>query len=317
MVGTRMMQKLLAESRKARAKVVLVGDERQLQPIEAGGPFASLIRTIGAARLTENKRQHEPWMRQEVKHFLQGSAQDGLRLLAQHDRLHLADTRPKAMAALIKDWQIGKPIGTSFDKSVLILGAQREDVRELNKLAQAARLKATELKKNSAATAGHYTFHPGDRVVFTRNDRKLQVLNGDFGTVVSIRRLLPLTKPQVRIRLDEPGHRRLWGSGTRFVTVVADSSLALDLGYAITTHKAQGATVDRSYVLLGGSMTDRELTYVQMSRARDETHVYASEADAGEDLAELVAAMSRSRQKDLAHDVARIAEQERSRLSLH
>ena len=34
------------------------------------------------------------------------------------------------------------------------------------------------------------------------------------------------------------------------------------LGYALTTHKAQGATVDHSYVLVGGRMQGRELSYV-------------------------------------------------------
>src|SRR5690606_37605346 len=41
-------------------------------------------------------------------------------------------------------------------------------------------------------------------------------------------------------------------------------------GYAATTHKMQGATVDRLAVL-GSEHTSREMSYVQGSRARDQT----------------------------------------------
>ncbi|MGV2342204.1 MAG UNVERIFIED_CONTAM: hypothetical protein LVR18_52330 [Planctomycetaceae bacterium] len=37
----------------------------------------------------------------------------------------------------------------------------------------------------------------------------------------------------------------------------------LTLGYAATTHKMQGNTVSNSFLLLGGTMTSRELAYVQ------------------------------------------------------
>jgi hypothetical protein len=48
-------------------------------------------------------------------------------------------------------------------------------------------------------------------------------------------------------------------------------------GYAITAHRAQGATVERAHVLADGG--GRELAYVAMSRARGETHVHVVSAD--------------------------------------
>jgi primosomal protein N'' len=45
-------------------------------------------------------------------------------------------------------------------------------------------------------------------------------------------------------------------------------------GHAITGHRAQGSTVDASYVLEDGG--GRELAYVAMSRARAESHVYVA-----------------------------------------
>ena len=74
------------------------------------------------------------------------------------------------------------------------------------------------------------------------------------------------------------------------------------LGYCVTTHKAQGATVENAYVFSYGTMTDAQMAYVQASRARDETRIYTTKDEAGPELSDLAQAMSRSRKKTMAHD---------------
>jgi hypothetical protein len=51
----------------------------------------------------------------------------------------------------------------------------------------------------------------------------------------------------------------------------------LDLGYATTVHRSQGATVDNGHVLADGG--GRELAYVAMSRAREASHIYTTSDD--------------------------------------
>jgi hypothetical protein len=51
----------------------------------------------------------------------------------------------------------------------------------------------------------------------------------------------------------------------------------LDLGYANTVHRSQGATVDTGHVLADGG--GRELAYVAMSRAREATNIYTTADD--------------------------------------
>ena len=63
------------------------------------------------------------------------------------------------------------------------------------------------------------------------------------------------------------------------------------------------ATLRLPDLLAGGPMQDAEISYVQLSRARQETHLFCDAAEAGEGLKELAKQMGRSRQKDLAHDV--------------
>ena len=57
MVGSRELSLLQEAAIKAGAKLVCVGDARQLQPIEAGGIFASLCRIHGSASISSIQRQ--------------------------------------------------------------------------------------------------------------------------------------------------------------------------------------------------------------------------------------------------------------------
>jgi len=56
MVGSRDLAALLAAVRAAGAKLVLVGDAEQLQPIAAGAPFRAIVERVGAAALTVVRR---------------------------------------------------------------------------------------------------------------------------------------------------------------------------------------------------------------------------------------------------------------------
>src|SRR5208283_3000160 len=78
---------------------------------------------------------------------------------------------------------------------------------------------------------------------------------------------------------------------------------AVDHGYATTIHKSQGATVDRAYVLSSGGM-DRHLTYVAMTRHREEATLYAGR-DEFKDLQGLSERLGRAGLKETTLDYAR------------
>ncbi len=67
MIGTRQLARIIKQINEIGAKLVLVGDPEQLQPIEAGTPFRDLVEKHGAARLTEIHRQKEGWQKQASK----------------------------------------------------------------------------------------------------------------------------------------------------------------------------------------------------------------------------------------------------------
>ena len=121
--------------------------------------------------------------------------------------------------------------------------------------------------------------------MFTKNKPTLGIDNGSKGTVCSMAE----DGSRMSVRLD---------SGEK-VTVQPHAFPHMQLGYAATTHKAQGATTQKAFVLGGGAMQSRELSYVQASRAKQETHVFATQSENGDDMAKLAQEMARERSKQM------------------
>ena len=136
------------------------------------------------------------------------------------------------------------------------------------------------------------SFFAGDRVLFTKKSRSLGIDNGEVGTAGRItgagaRKALSVT-------VDDG----------RTVTVPLAECADIRLGFATTTHKAQGLTVRNAYVLLGGRMQDRHMSYVQASRAVETTRFFTDRYEAGPELSTIAKKMTQSREKEMAHDLA-------------
>jgi ATP-dependent exoDNAse (exonuclease V) alpha subunit len=104
MVGSRKLTRLLDHAQQAHAKVVLVGDDRQLAPIDAGGGFRALRLRLGASELTENRRQQQAWEREALELVRSGLVEEAVAAYQAHDRVVAADSKPAATLALLQDW---------------------------------------------------------------------------------------------------------------------------------------------------------------------------------------------------------------------
>lgn len=285
MVGTRQLEKLVKGVLKGAGKVVLVGDSRQLQPIEAGGPFRGIGERIGQAELTEITRQREPWAREAVQQIVRGESSRVLAEFAERGLLTVSEDRREARQKLVDDW---KELAKGRLADHLIMSSTRLEAAILNHAVQQQRLSEGELGMQ-AVEVGDCRLHVGDRALFTRNSNYYGVRNGELGTVLEV----DSVRRAVTVELD--GGRRVWVGLREYDHV--------QLGYCVTTAKAQGVTVETAQVLLGDSMQDRELSYVQLSRARLTTRLYTDREQAGEELTLLARAMTKSRRKELAHDL--------------
>lgn len=278
---TRQMLKLADE---AGASVVLVGDERQLPAIDAVSPFESIGRHIGRFELRGIKRQEEEWMRSTVTAFADGDSRTGLSLLREHGALHISGGGPSAtQGKLVEDWMKSE---CAVDERLVLTGT-RQEASELNSRIQAARRATRATGFLTVKLGSGEVARRGERVLFERNKRSLGVRNGDLGTIVRIHRPVdasPFNKGTVTIALDGGGR----------VRVNLNNYEHLSLGYALTTHRAQGSTVDHALVYTTPERASRDMVYVQASRARSRLGVYCPGHDLGEDLAEL----SRSLERD-------------------
>ncbi len=290
MVGSRQLSRFMTEADRAGAKIVLVGDPEQLQPIGPGAAFRDVTERVGFAELGQVRRQHEGWQRDASLAFGRHDTHTGLMAYAERDGIQFSPDGDSARAAIVRDVMADRDARP--DGSRLVLAHRRIDVEELNEAIRAARRERGELQNEQSyqTTEGERAFAPGDRVLFRENNRDLGVKNGMLGTVERA------TEGQLDIRLDSAR-----GPGRTVAVSTADYA-AVDHGYATTIHKAQGATVDRTYVLASNSM-DRHLTYVSMTRHREQATLYAARDEfAGMDA--LSGRLSRSQAKETTLDYA-------------
>ena len=150
------------------------------------------------------------------------------------------------------------------------------------------RQRAGMLRAEAAFQTGRglRAFVTGDRLVFLKNDRDLGVKNGTLATVEQAApgRLVARLDGGVRVSVEQARYTQI------------------DHGYAVTLHKAQGATVDRAWVLASGGM-DRHLAYVGMTRHRDAVTLYAGRDDFRDEAA-LTRRLGRARPKVSSLDFA-------------
>src|SRR5204862_344427 len=104
MVGTRDLAELARHADERHAKLVLVGDERQLPEIEAGGAFRVLASRCGALELREVRRQREAWDGNALGALREGRVEEWARSYADADRLVTRSTAAAVREQLADDW---------------------------------------------------------------------------------------------------------------------------------------------------------------------------------------------------------------------
>jgi conjugative relaxase-like TrwC/TraI family protein len=262
MVGTRTLAHLLELAERAEAKLVLVGDPRQLPEIDAGGCFAALSEALPPVRLDGNVRQAARWERDALAELRSGEVTEALDAYLDHDRVRVADDASGLQQRIVEDYLAARASGTA--EGTVILTARRSDASTLNRAVRSRLIDSGQLGRTEMTVSGQTTgFRAGDEAVVAVNDYRRGLLNGTRGTVLAVdrsgRRLSFATHDGRSFSLPAG-----WLAGGR-----------LAHGYALTCHRAQGVTVDTA-LLYGTSALHREAGYVGMSRGRQANHLYAT-----------------------------------------
>ena len=268
MQGTRDGSRRITATQAVGARLVIIGDPKQLPEIEAGGLLGALMKRLPVVTLDVNRRQHNLEERLALDELRAGKTDAAVRRYERNGNLTLADDPAELCDQLVTDWfHAGEDVDAAHrrhpSETGLMVAATRHGTHDLNARARELLFEHGLLGRPLAAI-GSLEFAVGDRVVALQNRYDLGVLNGDFGTVVGA------DTTSVRIRLDS--------GPTRVVPASYVVDGHLDHGYATTVHKGQGATCERLF-LLGDEAVYAELGYTALSRGREHNHVYALRAD--------------------------------------
>jgi len=273
MADTKRKSALIGLVSQRGAKIVTVGDSRQLSSIGEGGMFDVVQTSVPSAELTEIRRTTDPAEQAAWEALRAGEPERALAHYQAQGRLHLDNTRTESIEAATRSFaEITEQLRVR--EVALVIDGNNTEIARANARIQRLRADRGDLGELAVAHPDPslpYQLREGDRVSFVASHpvaHEARVENGVSGEILA-------ADPEVdavMVGLD--------GSG-RQVPVVGEDLARLRLGYAHHVMRFQGATVTRAIGVTGGWQTSRESTYVLGSRARERTDWYANRDDLG------------------------------------
>ena len=278
MVELTMMARLL-EAVRHQARLVLVGDPRQLTSVGAGAVLSDLVAGYDGdpaspvVSLSENFRStgHIKTLAEALR---LGDADEVLAALrVGADEVEFVETddaasvvRPDAVRSALAVRRAAEAGDAAAAVAALdehrLLCAHREGphgVRHWNR--QVEQWLGEEIGQDFWTQ-----WYVGRPLLVTANDHTLEVYNGETGAVV----------------LREDGRLRAWIAGSGGLKDFAPGRLeAVETMHAMTIHKSQGSQARRITVLLpdeDSRLLTRELFYTAVTRAQERVRVVGSEA---------------------------------------
>ncbi|MDH2313901.1 MobF family relaxase [Methylobacterium brachiatum] len=291
MIGTRDLAALVEATGAAGAKLVLSGDTRQLAPVVAGAPMRLLVRALGASRMDEIQRQRGrseaegAWMRAASVDFAAGRTTSALEAYDRGGAITWGADREATIQALVDAYAECRLDPDGAQRTRTVLTGWNKDVRALNTRIR-DRLKRDGLLPEGAEVeiaaiprggrhAEPLALMVGDEVMFGESVEVegQTIRNADLARIEAL--LGDTDDPMLTLLLAKNGTRL----SARASALVGHRDPGepqvprLQHSYAMTTHAAQGVTVDEAFVAdLRGTGT--EATYVAMTRHRRSAQLF-------------------------------------------
>ncbi|MDQ4504443.1 MobF family relaxase [Sinomonas sp. ASV322] len=278
MCGTKLLADVVERAETAGARIALLGDDAQIGAVAAGGAFGMLAAELGAVELDTIHRFEDPEEAQAslaLRRRGEGET-DPFAWYREHGRVQAGDGA-MVEALAFRRWQEAHQKGTP----AVVMAATNEQAQRLSERAQAALEILGEidtsrdgrtLRDGSKAWAGDTIVTRRNEWIETKSDR-VRVHNGDLWRVEKVNRDGTLTV-------------RHQGDGKRTTLPGDYIEQNVHLGYAYTTHRAQGMTVTAGIPIVSAS-TARNLVYVAMTRGEVTNQLYVQLED-GQTLEEVL-----------------------------
>jgi ATP-dependent exoDNAse (exonuclease V) alpha subunit len=174
-------------------RVLLIGDTKQHQSVEAGRIFAELQDAgMGVSRLEKIVRQKDEGLKQAVEAMATGRIDQGVKLLAEQGRIHQEVHREQRFAAIAKayaespqgtlvvspDNKSRKEINAAIRQELRDTGQLKNDVYQLNVLVTRQDLTGQDRKLASS-------YHQGNSIRYLRGSEALGLDAKSYATVIT------------------------------------------------------------------------------------------------------------------------------------
>ncbi len=281
MVDTRTLHKLMSHVEAAGAKIILVGDSKQLEAVGSASTLHMLTQHLGAARLEQIARQRSADDRAISQAWFSDTG-DAPTMMQRRGLIRAtSNDEASPIELMLTDALKAHKVGSNWSE-ILLLADRNTHVNQLNQRVREIRMLHGELDKkaekvvqvtNDRGYSRELALCPGDRIMLRKNSKLGQapVFNGDRATVVSIEDHKPGTDGGQN---ETVVHARLDRSGTEISWRLSDYD-KLDHAYAMTVHKSQGLTVEHAFYVVSET-TDRRSAYVAFTRSKAACPFYLS-----------------------------------------
>jgi len=172
-------------------RILLVGDTRQHEAVEAGRPYHQLQEAgIATARLDEIVRQKDPALKEVVEQLSRGNAREAIERLDTQGRVHEIPDRDERLKEIANDYAT-KPEGT------LVVSPDNQSRREINEaihrtMQSKGQVEIKEHKQRVLAARQEVTgadrqwaaqYQPGDVVRYARGSKTHGIEAGEYARV--------------------------------------------------------------------------------------------------------------------------------------
>ncbi|WP_103897030.1 MobA/MobL family protein [Rickettsia fournieri] len=285
------MDYLAHEVLRAKAKLVLVGDNNQFTAVGMTGAFNKARKIAGGVKLTEVRRQERLEYRQATEAMGRFEMVDAIEIYRKLDVFNIQDNEEEAKTSLVT--LFAKEYTEQMDslkrddliaiRSIAIGAYTNEKVAEFNsrvrnELKNSGALKGAEVQISSGGRM--LPLMKGDQIVFEENSLRYGISNGEVGTILSVNpfggRANSKGDGVLRVLVHKAdGNKDIIEINTFLDAFNNKRRVKLNHGYALTGYKLQGETVDRMHVYFDRSI-GYEAFLVLMSRHRQEVKLHAS-----------------------------------------
>jgi nucleoside-triphosphatase THEP1 len=305
MVELANMDYLISEARLGGAKILFVGDRNQLSPVGWAGGLEKTLSICGSGSLRQSRRQQNINHQQAAKFLSQYRVREALDIYWKEGAIKVAENESEANSMAVRSFvnsYIEKARAIERDdlvsirsKAIMVFENKTREIlnnQVREELKEAGILKGIEQRvlvgstiKDGKKEKYYLNLCPGEQIVFTRNANRLGgsgIFNGEVGTILKISKpnedgLCKIDilvhrangkKEKVRLDLNELYKNKYTGK-------YFHDGISIDYGYAITSHKVKGATIEDTIPLLEKN-SGYEVTNVMLTRHKKEMTVIVS-----------------------------------------